>query len=137
MPRTTRVSKRRKKGTVPALGMALSLAGGASAAAAAPPVDMPPRPFAPGQEITLGEEEVGDVSLATFYIFDHENAGTPRFGRRFAGGCGGCGCGGGCVDIGKTTGADYYDHFGKPGPVEPTGKRRKHNVDHRRPRPHR
>lgn len=138
MPHTTHASKRKKKGTVPALGVALSLAGGASAAAAVAPVDMSPRPVAPGHEITLSEEEVTDVSLATFYVFDHENAGAPRLGRRLAG-CGSCGCGGcggGCVDIGKPTGADYRDQFGKPAPVEPTGKRRKHNIDHRRPRPH-
>jgi hypothetical protein len=27
-------------------------------------------------EITRGEEEIADVSLATFYVFDKENAGT-------------------------------------------------------------
>jgi hypothetical protein len=47
------------------------------------------------QKITLSEEEISDVSLATFYIFDKENAGTFRRGVRLAagGGCGGCaGC---------------------------------------------
>ena len=29
-----------------------------------------------GHEITLGEEEISDVTLATFYVFDKENAGT-------------------------------------------------------------
>jgi hypothetical protein len=28
--------------------------------------------------ITLGDEEISDVSLATFYVFDNENAGTHR-----------------------------------------------------------
>jgi len=44
------------------------------------------------REITLGEEEVSDVSLATFYVFDAEN---PRRGPRVLPG-GGCGCGHGC-----------------------------------------
>ena len=46
-------------------------------------------------EITLHEEEISDVSLATFYVFDKEN---PRPGLRLAGhgGCGGHGHGGGC-----------------------------------------
>ena len=45
-------------------------------------------------QVTLCEEEVFDVSLATFYVFDKENAGTFRRGVRLAagGGCGGCGC---------------------------------------------
>ena len=45
--------------------------------------------------VTLCEEEIFDVSLATFYVFDKENAGTFRRGVRLAagGGCG-CGCGG-------------------------------------------
>ena len=50
------------------------------------------------------EEEISDVSLATFYVFDKENAGAPRLGaadcprlRRGCGGCRGCrGCGSGC-----------------------------------------
>jgi hypothetical protein len=50
-------------------------------------------------EITLCEEEISDVSLATFYVFDNENAGTFRRRIKLAqggGGCGGCGgCGGG------------------------------------------
>ena len=45
-------------------------------------------------EITLCEEEISDVSLATFYVFDNENAGTFR--RRIKLAQGGCGCGFGC-----------------------------------------
>jgi len=37
------------------------------------------------------EEEISDVSLATFHMFDNEGAGTFRFRRRIPGG--GCGCG--------------------------------------------
>ena len=35
--------------------------------------DMPARNPGPGHQITLSEEEVSDVSLATFYVFDKEN----------------------------------------------------------------
>jgi hypothetical protein len=76
--------------------MSLSLAAGASAATAVPSADTPSGDTAPPQ-ITLSEEEIADVSLGTFYVFDKENAGTPRVGERFAQRCGGCrgcrGCG--------------------------------------------
>jgi hypothetical protein len=59
-----------------------------------------PRPnTGASHEITLAEEELSDVSLATFYVFDKESQGTlPPGGvqRVRGGGCGGCrGCGGG------------------------------------------
>jgi hypothetical protein len=47
----------------------------------------------PNQRFVLGEEEMADVSLATFYVFDREHVGS---GVQLArGGCGGCGHGGG------------------------------------------
>ena len=110
-------SKQTKKGrgrrrVVTALGAvagALSLAGGASASS--PVGDMPTQNTAP---VILAEEEISDVSLATFYVFDKENA--PIHGVRLAqlsiglghGGCGQAavtaaavaaavrGCAGGC-----------------------------------------
>src|SRR4029453_953982 len=42
--------------------------------------------------ITLGEEEISDVNLATFYVLDKEDV---EFGERVQlarRGCGGCGC---------------------------------------------
>ena len=119
MPHTKRTSKRKHlKEAVPVVGvvgMSLSLASGASAATAMPAADTPSRNTAPPQ-ITLSEEEIADVSLGTFYVFDKENAGTPRLGEKFARGCGrgcggrGCGCrgcgrgcrcgGGGCGGCG-------------------------------------
>jgi hypothetical protein len=55
------------------------------------------RNTAANREIKLGEEEIADVSLATFYVFDTENAATPPRGQRLVpGGCGGCGGGCGC-----------------------------------------
>ena len=41
------------------------------------------------------EEEIADVSLATFYVVDTEGAAPSGRGARLAMGCGGCGgCGG-------------------------------------------
>jgi hypothetical protein len=76
----------------------LSLAGGASAATA-PVGDHPSLLTNP--QIVLGEEEISDVSLSTFYVFDKENAAKPQLGDKVAWGCRGCGCrgcrcGGGC-----------------------------------------
>jgi hypothetical protein len=93
------LKRKRARKAVPVLGAAglsLSLAGGASAVTAEP-ADMPtPRNTAFNHEITLGEEEIFDVSLGTFYVFDKENSGTLRSGMQLArGGCG-CGHGGGC-----------------------------------------
>jgi hypothetical protein len=99
MPHKTQASKRKaRKEAVPVVGVAvasLSLAGGASAATAVPTADTPSHNTIPPQ-ITLSEEEIADVSLGTFFVFDKENAGTPRLGEQYARGCrcGGCRCGG-------------------------------------------
>lgn len=82
MPGVKQASKRKRvTKSVPvwgAAGLTFSLVGGASAAAV-PTQDVPQTPnIAPGHEITLGEEEISDVSLATFYVFDKENTGTLR-----------------------------------------------------------
>src|SRR5271155_1512525 len=92
--------KRRKAALVlGAAGVSWAMAGGASATA--PTTNVPSQDNA--RRIVLGEEEVSDVSLATFHVFDKENAPPLRQGLRLAaGGCGhgGCGCGhgggGGC-----------------------------------------
>jgi hypothetical protein len=44
----------------------------------------------------LDEEEISDVSLATFYLFDKDDLGTSRPGVQLAAFRGGCGCGHGC-----------------------------------------
>src|ERR1039458_9777926 len=90
-------SKRKHRGkAVPVLGVAglsLSLASGASAATSGWAADMLTQNTGVSHQITLCEEEIFDVSLATFYVFDKENARTfPRGVRLAAGGCGGCGC---------------------------------------------
>ena len=48
------------------------------------------------RQVFLGEEEITDVSLATFYVFDKESAGSLKPGVQLArGGCGGGGGWGG------------------------------------------
>ena len=66
--------------------------------------DIPPQSMAPFQVLNLGEEEISDVTLATFHFVDGESLETPLPRVQLArggcgGGCGGCswGCGwGGC-----------------------------------------
>src|SRR5689334_15040169 len=69
MPRTKHASKRKSQNaSIPvfgAVGVSLSLAGGASDATAAPVVNTPTLGIAPNHEVTLNEEEVADISLAT------------------------------------------------------------------------
>jgi hypothetical protein len=100
MPKAKEASKKKRVAkTVPALGAAgltFSLVGGASAAAV-PTQDTPRNPLvAPGHEVTLGIEEISDVSLATFYVFDKENTGSLRGMVQEARGCGRCGGCRGC-----------------------------------------
>jgi hypothetical protein len=105
MPRVKQASKKRVTNALPALGAAglsFSLVGGASAAVA-PVNDQPQTPnYSPSHQITLGEEEIADVSLATFYVFDKENAAAAKDTIQIARGCGCRGCGGcrGCRGCG-------------------------------------
>jgi hypothetical protein len=55
-------SKRKLAAALGSAGLSLSLAGGISAASAAPTADMPTRNTGASHEITLCEEEVSDVS---------------------------------------------------------------------------
>ena len=112
------LKRKRRSKAAPVLGAAglLSLASGAVAQAAGPAANLPTRTIEPSHELTLGEEEVFDVSLATFYVFDRET--TPGFqlvrggcgcghgGCHAMGGCGhgGCGCFRGCRGFGRGCG---------------------------------
>ena len=77
-------------GAVGVAGVSVAMAGGASANAAPAPVSLDSLFTHPA--VVLGEEEIADVSLATFYVFDKENADIPDAGIQLARGCGGCGC---------------------------------------------
>ena len=124
MAHTKPASKRRRRSkalpVLGAAGLSLSLASGASAVPAGPALPTQNTTEA-GQNITLGEEEIADVTLATFYVFDKENDGISgplqlvgHGGHGHGGGCGGhghgcggcgghrhgCGGCGGCIGIG-------------------------------------
>jgi hypothetical protein len=79
-----------------AAGMSLSLAGGASAATTGPVADHASLDTVAQSQITLGEEEISDVSLLTFYVIDKENLAKRQVGEQVAQwgcrGCRGCGC---------------------------------------------
>jgi hypothetical protein len=105
MAQTKRGSTRKRRmTTLPVLGvagMSLSLGGGASAATVPTgPLDGHRAVDAlTNPNLLLGEEEISDVSLSTFYVFDKENAANLKLGDQVAAGCrcGGCrGCGGRC-----------------------------------------
>ena len=122
MSHAKQASKRRSRAkavTVLGVAGALSVAGGACGAAVGPAGDTPRENTAP--VITLGEEEISDVSLATFYVFDNENAGAHRPGLQLAKGrghgggrgravnrgCGGCAVAcGGCASCASAGGPD-------------------------------
>ena len=93
-------TKRRSK-ALPALGFAgvsLSMASGACVSTSEASANT--RPPSQTHEIFLGEEEISDASLATFYVFDDENAEPPPLSQqlRLTAGCGaGCGCSFGCA----------------------------------------
>src|SRR5271154_2038686 len=107
MRRVKQASKRKrttKAAAVTALGAAglgLSLVGNASATQA-PTADVPQSGnTSPNQRFVLSEEEMADVSLATFHLFDKENiGGGVQLARGGCGGCHGCGGGGGCRGCG-------------------------------------
>jgi hypothetical protein len=111
MSRVKQASKKKrtiKKATavkvLGATGLSFSLVGSASASTM-PTAGIPQSDnTSPNQRFVLSEEEMADVSLATFYVFDRENVGSGVQvargggcgGRGGGGGCGGCRGGGGC-----------------------------------------
>src|SRR5262249_11314699 len=58
-----------------AAGLSLSLASTASAVPGGPAVNLPNPGNGDGNQVILGEEEIADVSLAAFYVFDKEGLG--------------------------------------------------------------
>jgi hypothetical protein len=104
MARTKPVSKRKhSRKALPvwgAAGMSLAMAGGASATGVAPAEKASSRHTLP--VITLGEEELSDVSLSKFFVFDRESS-AARLGEKYAQRCGGRGCRG-CGGAGRCGG---------------------------------
>jgi hypothetical protein len=125
MPRVKQAAKRTRTTKIAAVtalgaaGLGLSLTGSASASTI-PTADIPQSDsISPNHRFVLGEEEMADVSLATFHLFDKESAGSDVqlavvVVRRGCGGCRGCrgcavrrgcggcgGCGGCCARWGR------------------------------------
>jgi hypothetical protein len=91
MSHAQRVSnKKRPIKTVSVLG----IAGASLAASTGGSVEMPLQHTTSPQLFPLHEEEISDVSLATFHVFDKDGLGTPQSPILLA--RGGCGCGHGC-----------------------------------------
>ena len=96
MARARRSSKRKRGKAILALGAAgVSLAMTGAASATAPATNVPSQDNT--RQFILGEEEISDVSLATFHIFDRENLSLSGDIKEARGGrCGGGGrCAGG------------------------------------------
>jgi hypothetical protein len=116
MAKAKRATKRIARMAALALGTAgasLAMTGSASATA---PTNVPSQDDA--RWIFLGEEEIADVTLATFHVFDRETEFQLRQGEKLAvdlqGGCGitrGCGAGGcvgaSCAAVGGGVGAPH------------------------------
>ena len=111
MKKATKENRTSKAAAVKVLGAAgLGLSLVSSASASTMPTAIPQSDnTSPNQRFVLSEEEMADVSLATFHLFDKENAGSDiqlawvrgcrgcRVGGCRVGGCGGCGVGGCCA----------------------------------------
>ena len=101
--RRVKQASRKKRATKAAAGIVLGAAGlglslfGSASGSTMPTAYIPQSDTSPNQRFVLGEEEMQDVSLATFHLFDRENVGSAiQVARGGCGGCGGHGCGGGC-----------------------------------------
>src|SRR5262245_4293917 len=99
MARATTSKRTSPRKTLPVMGVAgVSLAMAGSASATAPTTHVPTQDTSLGPLFALGEEELSDVSLATFYVFDKESTEALQPAAQVAWrGCRGCGCRGcGC-----------------------------------------
>ncbi len=108
MAQTRRASKgKRSKEALSVLSLAgISLAATTVATTSESVAGMPSPAAAPTQAFTLGEEEISDVTLATFHLFDKESVDQSRSILHLTrcGGCGRCGCGHGCGGVARCGG---------------------------------
>jgi hypothetical protein len=136
MPQTKRTAQRKRRSkvvlTLEAAGLSLSLVSSASAAIGS--MNGASSALVSKQ---LYEEELCDVSLATFHVFDGEKAGTHgRRARLAMGACGGGGCG--CGGCGCACGIGLYYHStppllgdpvdSPPRPIRPAHKYKSHSA---------
>jgi len=97
-----------------AAGVSLVMTGGASATAPAVTTTTDPTQDN-ARRFILGEEEISDVTLATFHVFDKEKPPLSegiKLARGGCGGCGGCGRGGGCGGCAHAGGCAGGAHVG-------------------------
>ena len=89
MPQVKQTSRRKHRSkalpVLGAAGLSLSLASTASAVPGGPAVNLSTSGNGDGNQVFLGEEEIADVSLATFYSFGFRQgwgceASSPRRG---------------------------------------------------------
>src|SRR3984893_18258986 len=116
--RQARRSSKKKRGKAAlvwgAAGVSLAMTGAASATA--PATNVPSQDNA--RRLILTEEEISDVSLATFQVFDRENPPLSqgiRVARGGGCGCGGCGHGGGGGGCGHASFGGGCAHAGCAG----------------------
>jgi hypothetical protein len=126
-------AKRRiRSKAAPVLGIAgMTFLAGASAALAYPSLDR--ATDSRSNKVVLGEEEISDVSLATFYAVDREGQGQSQGGtRRIRVAMGACGCG--CAGCAACWGGNYYGYgppplfnnaYAPPEPIRPVRKYRR------------
>jgi hypothetical protein len=98
--------------------MSLSMASGTCASTSEASANTSPP--AQKHELFLGEEEIFDVSLATFYVFDKENAGPPPLYQKLKLATGGCGCA-----CSRSPCAYWPQHPQPPKATQPTQHRKK------------
>jgi hypothetical protein len=110
-------SKRKPSKAVPVLGAAglsFTVASGAYGADSTHTADMLWRNAGVTHGIALREEEISDVTLVTFHVFDKET----QSGQRLA-----CGCGGGCCLFARASSPGNDAYSLSPGPIRPTHKK--------------
>ena len=98
MSQVKRSKAKRSKTALSVFGVAgLSLAATTAGTTTESIAGVPSPATAPSQVFTLGEEEISDVTLATFHLFDKESVDQSRSLLHLTRcGCGGCGRCGGC-----------------------------------------
>lgn len=102
MPQTKQKHLKKAVPVAGAVGLSMAMTGGASATGAVGPTpDVQLRDTPP--QVTLHEEEIFDVSLGTFFVFDKEvDMSGQQYAQRGGRGCGGCrGAGRGCRGVGR------------------------------------
>ena len=96
-----------------AAGLSFTVATGAYGTNSTPAADMLWRNAGVTHGIALREEEISDVTLVTFHVFDKET----QSGQRLA-----CGCGGGCCLFARAPSSAFGNDAYSPPPISPAHK---------------